>query len=218
MLIKDWRDWKNNLRRILGLGVFNFLLLFILGYPLFMDFITRITRRQLHMQSSRYEDISISGFTYYLSEQNIHWLSQYANLIGILILLIIATVILFLIAHLYKTKRNGFNPYLLLLCTTAALMIPSASFDYKLPILVAPMIIMLSSFPSTSNHYKKFVVALFTILISIAYWSTLYPYEVKTEFFARNSPALMTIFLVVTCLYFLFKGNYENIYLVSEKP
>ena len=216
MLIRDWRDWKNNLRRMLSLGVFNFLLLFVMGYQLFLDFMKQITSRQLNLQSSRLEDLSISGFTYFLSEGDFGIFSRYANMIGILILILFGIILLAIIVHIYKTRQTGLNPYLLMVCTIGALMIPTASFDYKLPILVAPMIILLSSIPITSNIYKKASTIVLVIVISVAYWSTLYPYDVKNPLLFRNSPALLIIFFATAILHFMFKGKFENIISKTE--
>ena len=216
MLIMDWRDWKNNLRRILGLGVFNFLLLFVLGYQMFLDFMRQITDRQLNFQSSRYEDLSISGFTYYLSEGGLGIPIKNANLIGTLILVLFGIILIAIIVHQCKNRIDGLNPYLLMVCTIGALMIPAASFDYKLPILVAPMIILLSSMPSINSTYKKIATTVLIIFMSIAYWSTLYPFDVKSPAFYRNSPALLTILFATSVLYFLMNGKFENIITKTE--
>lgn len=211
MFIKDWRDWKNNIRRFLGLGVFNILLLFVLGDQLFLDFMGQITSRQLNLQSSRFEDISISGFTYFLSEGDFGIVSQYANAIGLFILVLLGIITLAILVHLYRNRENGLNPYLLMVCTIGALIVPTASFDYKLPILAAPMILLLSSMPSISNAYKKVTAIAIIILMSTAYWSTLYPYDTKSPFFYRNSPALLTILFATAILYFVLNGKFENI-------
>jgi hypothetical protein len=216
MFVRDWRDWKSIIRRFLGLGIFNFLLLFVMGYQLFLDFINQITTRQLNMQSSRYEDLSISGFVYSLSEGNSGWLSQYAHIIGTLILILFGIMILTIVLHLYRSRQSGLNPYLLMVCTIGALMIPPASFDYKLPVLVAPMIILLSSIPSTNNIYKKAATIVIVIVMSIAYWSTLYPYDVKSPLLFRNSPALLIIYFTTAILYFMFNGKFEKIIATSE--
>lgn len=211
LLIKNWRDWKNNIRRMIGLGLFNFFLLFVLGYQLFIDFLKQITHRQIYFQSSRLEDISISGFTLFLSESNISIFSKYADFIGFLILVLIVVIILAVVIHLYRNDINGLNPYLLLFCTLAALMVPTASIDYKLPILIAPMIILLISIPTIVHPLKKALLNVILIVLSTAYWSTLYPLTVKPLFLARNSPALLTILFSTAILYILMNGKFENI-------
>ena len=103
-----------------------------------------------------------------------------------------------------------------MVCTIGALMIPAASFDYKLPILVAPMILFLSSMPTISSTYKKITSIVMIIFMSIAYWSTLYPFDVKSPAFYRNSPALLTILFATVILYYLSKGKFENIVTKTE--
>ena len=213
MFVKDWRDWKNNSIRFIGLGVLNIALLFVLGYQLFVDFIDQIGNRAA-MQSSRYEDLSISGFSYYLSEEAKIISTQYAGIIEKIVLLLFVGVILGIIIHLYRKGKKGFNPFLFLVTTISALMIPAASFDYKLSILVVPMIIILSNLSTPEHRNKKIIFIFFTLLISLAYWSTLYPYEVnelKPLFLSRNSTALLIIFFSIIPLYLLQKGEYHNI-------
>jgi hypothetical protein len=188
-----------------------------MGYPLFLDFVGQITSRQLNLQSSRFEDLSISGFTYFLSEGGLGIPAQYANPIGTLVLVLFGIVILGILAHVYKHEINGFNPYLFMVCTLAALMIPAASFDYKLPILAAPMILLLTSLPKINKPYKKIFSIVLVIAMSAAYWSTLYPYSVKHPIFFRNSPALLVILFSTAILYFLLKGIFENIISPTDK-
>lgn len=44
MFVKDWRDWKNNLRRFLGLAALSFSILFVLGYQIFRDFLEPVCK------------------------------------------------------------------------------------------------------------------------------------------------------------------------------
>ena len=210
MLVKDWRDWKNNLKRFIALGIANFLLLFVLGVEIFNDFIAQIINRA-NMQSSRYEDLSISGFSYYLSEEAKIISPQTADLIGKVFLFFLAIAIFAIIVHLYRQDKKGINPYLFLILTIAALMIPAASFDYKLTVLIVPMILFFNSLPTLQTLPKKLALTFTVLLTSAAYWSTLYPYEVKMPFLARNSLALLVILFALGFLYLLLKGRYENI-------
>ena len=125
-------------------------------------------------------------------------------------------IILAIVIHQYKNKKSGLNPYLLVVCTIGALVIPTASFDYKLPLLVAPMIIMFNSLPTVNNFYKKAILIVTIVIMTTAYWSTLYPYNVKSSILARNSPALLTILLAITIMYFMLNGHVENINTKAE--
>jgi hypothetical protein len=211
MFIKDWRDWKGNLKRMAGLGAFNFALLFVLGYPLAIQFISKIASRQSGFVSSRTEDLSISGFVYQLttdgfgliSPETVARLSHYAGAISTLLLLVFGVCLLSVIVHAYLKKQAGLNVYLLAICTLGALFIPAGSFDYKLPILTAPIALVLGGLPVLSSVPKKIASLVLTVMLSAFYWSTLYPFTVKSSLFAKNFPALFIILIAVTGLYFL---------------
>ena len=214
MFIKDWQDWKGNIRRWLGLGLLNFALLFVLGYRLGMEFITSITARQLHFQSSRTEDLSISGFVYFLTTEELDSigagaLTPYGQALELLFLLVFGTCLVALLAHLYMHNRVGLNPYLLAVCTIGALIIPAGSFDYKLPLLVTPVALIFCSLPVMSDARQKIASIVLIVVMSSAYWSTLYPAAVKPVFLARNFPALFVMLISITGLYFLVNQRTE---------
>ena len=214
MFIKDWKDWKGNIRRWLGLGLLNFALLFVLGYRFGMEFITSIAARQLHFQSSRIEDLSISGFVYSLTTKGMDsngagGLMPYGRALELLFLLVFGTCLVALLAHLYMHNRVGLNPYLLAVCTIGALIIPAGSFDYKLPLLVAPVALIFCSLPVMSDTRKKVASIILIVAMSSAYWSTLYPATVKPVFLARNFPALFVMLISITGLYFLVNERTE---------
>jgi hypothetical protein len=213
MFINDWRDWRNNIKRILGLGLLNFLMLFVLGYKLFLDFVNTITEYQL-LESSRYENLSIKGFAYYLSNdvfgiKNTSLFASPGNA-EIFFWLLLGVCFLFVVGYSYFHNKRGLNPYLLLVCTIAALIIPSVSNDYKLSLLITPMALVLGCLPEPQNTRKKILSIVLVILASLAYWTTLYPATVKPEFLSRNFPALIIILISITILQFLAPYTYEG--------
>jgi hypothetical protein len=215
MFVKDWRDWKGNIKRFVGLGAFNFALLFVLGYQLATQFMTAIVSRQAGFISSRTEDLTIRGFVYQLTTdgfglipaETVTRLSHYAGLISTLLLAIFGACLLAVITHAYLKKQAGLNVYLLAICTLGALIIPAGSFDYKLPLLTAPIALVLGGLPVFSTIPKKIVSLVLTVVLSVSYCSTLYSYTVKSSIFVKNFPALFIILIVVTTLYFLTEGK-----------
>lgn len=209
MFIKDWSDWKNNAKRIIGLGALNFFLLFVLGYQMFLDFINNLSGVQLYFQSSRLEDLSIKGFVYNLttdgfgliSSDLLSQLSRYTSWLEGTILLIVGLCVFLIINRDYRQKRRSPNPYLLTVCTIAMLIVPSASVDYKLPLLITPLAIVFSELRRPSGRQKIVVVAITLILASTSYWITLYPFTVKPYLLSRNFLALFILMLSVTVLY-----------------
>jgi hypothetical protein len=217
MFIKDWREWLGNLKRVLGLLLFNILLLFVLGVQVFVDFVRNLASAQLYFQSSRREDLSITGFVLNLAEDGlgvihpslISHFASYSKLIEMFFLVIFAVCLCSVLVFSYKQNYKGLNVYLLVICTLGALIIPSASVDYKLPLLVGPIAILLSNLPDLRTYAKKVLLIVVTIIMSIAYWSTLYPFTIKPYILSRNFPALFTILISVTLLYFLVEGKSE---------
>ena len=218
MFINDWRDWRNNIRRIVGLGILNFSLLFVLGHKLFLDFVSTITDYQL-LESSRHENLSIKGFAYYLANDvfgttgtSLFALPRSAEMF---LWFLLGLCFLLVVGYAFFHNVRGLNPYLLLVCTIAALIIPSVSNDYKLSLLITPMALVLGCLPELQNPRKKAFSILLIILASLSYWTTLYPATVKPEFLGRNFPALVIILISITILKFLAPYTYEG---NAQKP
>ncbi|MFZ5909490.1 MAG: glycosyltransferase family 87 protein [Chloroflexota bacterium] len=224
MFIKDWRKWKDNIRRVLGLALFNVGLLFVLGYRIFLDFVAAIIGAQGYQSSSPY-NLSIKGFVGYLvgrewnfwGASHLAMLQQNAQLIEYLLLALFSVCLFFLVASAYKNNTGGVNPYLLLASTVGALIIPSISNDYKLPLLHVPMLVLLGTLPRCDNYLKKSFSLILIVVTSIAYWSTFYPFMVKPDFLSRNFIPLVVILMSITALSIIMGGEYEPMYLVEEK-
>jgi hypothetical protein len=204
MFVDDWRDWRNLIKRFLGLGLVNFSLLFIAGQTLFFDFFRVITDYQL-LESSRYENLSIKAFAAYLSNDIFGKTSSLLSTgwLEIIFWLLLAACFLAVLWQAVSHKASGLNPYLLVTCTIAALIIPSVSNDYKLSILIPSMALFLCCLPAFDHFHKKRLSVLLVILVAFAYCTTLYPATVKPEILDRNFPALMLILISTTALNFL---------------
>lgn len=227
MFIKDWRDWKGNLKRMIGLGILNAALLFVLGYQNLLNFVDALLARVEKPTFLWNGNHSLGNFVFnfvkdgfgLLSEKYILFLQQNAKLFEWLLLSIIAFCILSVIIHAYRNGKNGFNPSLLLVCTILALVIP-VSVDYTLPMLVAPMAIFLSSAPGIRGSSGKRLVSILLILItSISYASLLYPFKYKPYFLNNSFPALFLILVAVTT-YSILQGKdsidpFKNIEIVD---
>jgi len=210
MFIRDWRDWKVNIKRIAGLALFNVALLFVLGYRLFLDFVNNLTGVQLAYQSSRREDLSIAGFVLDLTTDGfgiipanaLPALTRYTGLIEGIFFLVLGLCFLAIIVTEYRRRRQGCNPHLLLIATIGMLVIPSASVDYKLPLLIAPLAILLSDLDVAKGVWRKRLSSALIFIASTAYWLTLYPFTVKPFIISRNFPALFVLLISSTLLYY----------------
>ncbi len=214
MFVDDWRDWKNVIVRFTGIGVFNFLLFFVMGYRIFLDFIRSVTAQMVNPSWIGPWNHSISSFisvakedglglidlaTLRLFRHNDQWVE--AILILAFILLFASALIIF---HL--RKEAGLDPYLLLTCTIGALILP-ISYDYTLSILAAPVLLFLCALAEMNNAWHKLISILLTLGISVAYFSTLIPYIYRPHFLNNIFPALFLILILATSLNFM---RYQN--------
>lgn len=210
MFIKDWRDWRGNMKRIAGLALLNFALLFVLGIRLFGDFLHSLRGFQSTSTSSN-ANLSLKGFVNHLAfdgfgvlrSDTLAIVQRYQGWIelSLLVILILCFLAPIVLAHFQRT--TGFDPYLLVICTICSMVIPSISNDYKLPILTAPMILLWSDMKIPNLWWKKGLAAFLIVVSSMAYWLTQYPFEVKPYFLTRNFPALLAMIVAVTILRFL---------------
>jgi hypothetical protein len=226
MMIDDWVDWKTNLKRFFALAAFNFLLLFAGGYCTFQDFIKAIQRQMINPNMA-ITNHSVKVFTqllfrkigfqeYFLgaglSQNQIRSLVGYSWIIEIAIMGVISLCLLAILVKSYRLKLPGLNAYTFLACTIGMLVIPAVSNDYKLPLLTAPMaMLMLQPLQITGNIPKTILVNIIKFSITLAYMTTLFSYTNKPLFMQNNLPALLFILLALTIMVILEKPT-SNIF------
>lgn len=217
MLITDWHDWKNNIKRFLVLSTVNFALFFALGTSVFLDFIKAIKAQTV----SPYIWIgnhSIRSFVTLVSKMaSKHgwaWVNEYSGLVQLALLAIIAVCIFLIMIQAYQQKQNGVDAHLLLACTIGALLIPSVSHDYKLSILSAPVAILFldTSFFSeiAVRPFQRLILTVMILILSAAYSSTLFSFTNKPLILENNFPALITMLLAITCLSVMSKPSLDG--------
>ena len=207
MLIKDWRNWAGNIRRIGGIALVNFCLLFVLGFDVFYGFLQALTAWGGERFSRNWSN-SILGFVHNIASEGFLWIQpkvfeKYTQTISLSLFVFFGLCLVAVLVHSYIRNESRLNPDLLLICAIGALIIPSVSYDYKLPILIAPVSMVFSRLSLPSNGFKRILSILFILLMSTAYWSTQYPPAVKPEFMFNNVPAHFMILLSAVVLNFL---------------
>jgi hypothetical protein len=225
--IKDWRNWKENITRFVGLGLLNFAALFMLGPDSFTGFLHNLS--QLGSVSIWIGDHSIYTFIYmFLAAlpEDFAWMRTYSTLIENSLIVFVLLCIAFVCYQAYRRDRHGPDFILILACTACALLIPSVSHDYTLSLLVAPMAMFILADGEFSMIRKGLLPSLLIFAVSIAYSSTLYPIFYKSAFssdliyFAgpwadiilrNNCPALLVIVFGCACLSIFVQGpKFEN--------
>jgi hypothetical protein len=135
---------------------------------------------------------------------------QNPSRVEIVILIIVFICFLFILYQAYRQKYAGINPYLLLACTLAALLIPTTSHDYTLSFLAAPIAILFTDrkmIDLTAERIKPFFAQLL-IYFSVAYSSTLFSYTNKPPSIQNNFPALMVMLMILA--FFSLAANFDS--------
>lgn len=190
--------WKNNIIRVVGLGLFNILLLFCLGFDVFYTFYQNLSNVAANPYLFSLNH-STDSFVYYLkNDLNVTFFEPIQ-----LKIILLSTAFIFLFG-IFITSYSGFkkiNPILLLGCTIMAMILPSVSVDYKLIILTAPVQYLLIQFPEWENKYSKQLWSnIFLFIITIAYATTLYSSLNKPAIFGNNFLVLYIILFTATML------------------
>jgi hypothetical protein len=209
MLVDSWADWKTNLRRALGLGLFNLALLFCLGFRSFTGFLAAIRAYSLNPASwpgnhsvKSYLDTSAAEGYHLLPRVVATFIRHNQGFVALVLFLFVATCLALIIYRAARRKTSGFNSHLFLACTVGVLVIPSVSHDYKLPLLAGPMAVALNSFSSSTNGRRWSALTPLVFVSSLAYASTLHSYVYKPDVLQSNFPGLLIILAAFTILAF----------------
>lgn len=220
MFIADWKDWKTNIKRFAGIGIFNLALLFILGYQPVLSLLTNL--QTVTLDNAKYIWVgnhSIMSFTmllhdgyfgdffskHHLPNANI-WTMENATKISIGMTLSILFCFLITIINSARRNMKGFNSELFVVSSLATLLIPAISNDYTLSILGSSVGIALATNldADPSPNYRllrHFLVS----LITFVYTTVMYSYEYKPAQFRSNLPALMIMLFCFTIIALLPK-------------
>lgn len=214
MFVDDWRDWKIILRRFAGIGVFNFLLLFIMGAKMFLEFINSVATQITTPGWGWNGNHSIKAFAALLANDGLGMIPPNVlagfqgnpGPVSTLLLLLFLAVFVSAIVIFHLRREPGIDMYLLITCLIGALIIP-VSNDYTLSILIAPMALFLGNLPEMKNTRYKFTSILLILGMAVSYSSLLIPFKYKPYFLSNAFPPLFLILIFATILNFL---RYRN--------
>lgn len=207
MFVDDWREWKKTLLRFAGIGVFNLLLLFVMGHQIFWDFIRSVSAQVLSPSWIGVWNHSISSFVSVFKQDGLGLISfetlrtfrhnaEWAQAVLLLsfLVLFLSNLIIF-----HRRNKTGLDPYLLLACTTGALILP-ISYDYTLSILTVPVLLLLSQGAEGNRPIYRSLTLLLILGISVAYFSLLIPFNYRPYVLSNAFPLLFLIFILATLL------------------
>jgi len=190
------------------------MLFFAMGYQIFWDFIRSVTTQMVkptwlgswnHSISSFVDTLKFDGLGL-VSLDTLRVLRHNAGWIEALLLLVFVVLFISNLLIFHLRKEPGMDSYLLLACTIGALVLP-ISYDYKLSILAAPMVLFLCGIPKLENAWQKLISILLILGISLAYATSLLPFKYRPYFLNNTFPLLFLILILVTVLNFM---RYKN--------
>jgi hypothetical protein len=201
MFVDDWRDWKNNLKRFIALGLVNFLALFLQGVAYFNAFFHAL-KLQSDLGQIRTANHSLLAFVGMLRNSGIGNLDFIPAALYVCVLICLGVVLV----EAYLRNEKGLDVNLLLALTLGMLILPSTSHDYALPMLTVPFALAIASQSIENLPWKGLTVILLVFLGSLAYSATLFSYAYRPAYL-NNSFPLLLIILVVVALLSLLKGR-----------
>ena len=205
LLVDDWRDWKNILLRFAGLGLANFLLLFIFGIPYFSAFLTHVTS-SVQSGEVAVANHSIQSFVSMLSSsewdlfrgESALWMEQNSGLLSSLLYIYFFVCFAVVLVGAWVRNRPGFDPDLLMVCVVGSLVLPSVNHDYTLPLLTAPFALAVAGWHVHDHSAPKTLTIILTLAASFAYSVVLIPHVFKPLYLGNSLPMLFIILTVVT--------------------
>jgi len=222
MLIENWKSWKSILLRFAGIAIFNILLLFTMGYRMFLDFLQGVSKQIVTPGWTWNGNHSIKAFVYNLirdgfkiiGANTLEMLRQNSGFIETSLFLLFGILFVSTLLISYRRNRAGIDPYLLLACMIGALIIP-ISIDYTLSIVAAPVALVLCSIAETKNISQRLISILMILGISFSYASMLIPFKYKPYYLNNTFPPLFLILIFVTVLNLI---RYKNAEAASADP
>jgi hypothetical protein len=213
-LIDNWRDWKNNIKRFAGLGAVNIAILFIFGLGPVLSMLHNMTYVETTYSKQPY-NLSISAFVSRIlsldflpqNQQILLWLQANSWLLQFFFLAFFVVCFAIILRQAYKKNAKGLNPFIFLACTIGACIIPGISFDYKLSLLPASVMLFIPVLQAYEHDENKLSVIVLTFLFSTAYSSMLYSYVNKPKILQYNFPALLVLLIICTIISYATTGE-----------
>jgi hypothetical protein len=206
VFVNDWRDWRNNLRRVLFLVLANLALLLAFGQDIFRSFTNAAKVAALDPYIWIGNHSIRSGLTLAFELASRHgWTGwdRHSGLMEAILYGLVAACIILMIVRAYKLGSVAFPAHLLMASALAALLLTPVSHDYRLNILATPAAALLLEETGRKETSRLLLSALRSLLIfvfSFAYSSTFFSFVQKPFWFANNLPALLMMLLAATAL------------------
>jgi hypothetical protein len=152
--------------------------------------------------------MSARSFVYALHHQEVvplppataEWISRNSSLIELSVMVFFLLCLFTVVFKAYRNDEHTINYDLLLICAIGALMIPSVSIDYKLPLLALPLMLALGGRSMQGTGVKRALSVVLIVILSASYSVTLFPFIYKPTPLANNFPVLLIMLVAATLL------------------
>lgn len=201
LLIHDWRDWRGNIKRLLGLGAANFALLFVFGPAVFGRWLAALVDKTVNpylWQGNHSIRSVVAGIAQRAGNE---WLIPVGGPIKALLMALVLVCLGALLVQAYRRRWPGVNPFLFAVCTLAALTLPSDSHDYTLSYLVAPVALLFAQpdlWLTTLARRRRALQLTAFVAFTAAYGYTLFSYVYKPITVNNNGGPLLIMLVAVT--------------------
>lgn len=206
LFIDNKNSWKQNLIFFMKILIINSILLFIMGWDSLMIYI----KSYIEFTTKPYVWIgnhSIAAFVNKIAEHylDIKYLAQILLLAYMLCLFIVVLIS-------FKLKLTFFNKYLLFLLMVGALIIPSVSHDYTLPLINLALFYFIINTSKSVNLKEGILLMVLTLFNFLTYYSYTNYIGVFEYFFKNKFMLIFTSGLIVTfmCLMDFIKMQKHN--------
>jgi hypothetical protein len=210
LFIDDWRDWKTNLKRFAGLGLANFLLLFLLGVSYFRLFVQQLVatgnlNEPAYNHSIKMYVANLAASGYGLAEGNtlLGWIRDHVLLLESVFTLYILICLVLILYRSHARNAKGIDFTLLIGLVLTWLTLPPINHDYNLTLLAAPFMLWLSVQRTDGGYLIGIFSMLLIVAASFAYSVTLFPSNARPLPLENAFPSLLILLTAVTLRSFL---------------
>jgi hypothetical protein len=193
---RDARDLKGNVVRWIALGAANTALLFALGPSVFRDFLTVMTSLEKNnfIWCGNHSIKCLAAIMQNTGLPRVSFLE-----LGCTLLLAACFAVIMTVSYV-RNIRASFK-YLITVCALSAMLIPSISHDYKLPILsMAFAVFVGETGPVRVNRFRCIIMAVLLCGLSMLYGCTLFYFSFKPMLLMSNTPVLLFACIILVCL------------------
>jgi hypothetical protein len=199
-MIDDIRHPLKSLLRVGLISLVCYLSLFVMGVKGYQEFLQSLTSQTGIIPYSKDHSI-LYGMSFILKESGLPSNLRVAVYCSLPLLAIIGISFIYLIKPYFRNNKSmSFYPPLILWCTLAAMVIFSASKDYKLVILQAPMAYYIIYLEDSLTIYRIRNIPVFVLsffLQAICYCATLFSYVYRPDILQNSMPFLSLLMILI---------------------